>query len=358
MHAHYGIPRYFAHDRYLENIYNARNGVYDPILQTWKPAKLTECGFQLIVMDESVSSSSSTSETTTSIDWNELEQIRNRILPRIEDAVRNAYGNDHPVHQILFWCPTLRLPNTLPSSRTCASSGVHTPRASYVSTAHIDTDVNAYQSLSALIDLIHKNRFPGTVDFDRNYIASQLLLDRGRRFSIVNAWQNIGNKPVNQAPLAFLSSRYCISNPDASNAAGCDTTTRPFFPFSSPDPLQSLWYTFPAIQPKHELLLFAQYDRNAAVPSDLWHCALTNMTNFHHPNPDDFSNTHRHLEPRQSFDVRCLVIFEESVNFVGDDYFDTTVDRLQHRRVPQLDFSASQQFCSKQAEKRRLKKRV
>jgi len=78
---------------------------------------------------------------------------------------------------------------------------------------------------------------------------------------------------------------------------------------------QSRWYVYPEMQ-NDELLVFSQFDRNVQQPSDLWHTSLVDV------GVENVDND------RESFDIRCLVVFDEIVPPV--------YDRLGpfHRREP------------------------
>ena len=305
--AHYGLEsRYFGRDRATEPILNAREGLMqldddDTSVVRTEPS-LTNCGFQLV----------ETSSPSNMIDWNDLKSIRESYLPVVREALASSYGD--AIRRIYFWCPTIRRQDFKATPRD--QSDKTTPLASYVATAHIDTDVNAYSSVEDLVQVVESSRFPGT-----KVPVSQTVreLQEGRRFAIVNAWRNIGanGAPIRRAPLAFMPMRY--------------TQPSQAFPDGTPDFAKSRWYTFPEMA-TNEILLFAQYDRDAAFPSDLWHCALTKIG----------------LEDsllRESFDVRCLVLFDEQVP--------KERDRLARRKLSKMNFRESQTFCSEQAERRR-----
>merc|ERR1719491_565753 len=107
------------------------------------------------------------------------------------------------------------------------------------------------------------------------------------------------------------------------------------FPQDAPDPIRSLWYTYPSMT-KDECLLFLQYDRLQSQPSDLWHCALS---------PNEFNSDPGSGMPRRSFDIRALVVFEEKVP--GE------LDRFRtHRPRPILSLEDSGCFCDDQAASR------
>ena len=128
-----------------------------------------------------------------------------------------------------------------------------------------------------------------------------------RRFAVVNAWRNIDPRsPVCRAPLAVMATRY----KDGETSV---------VPEASPCTARSRWYVFPEMK-ADEVLLFMQYDRSADAPSDVWHCALPQMT--------EGSDVDQ-LPPRRSFEVRCLVIFDEQVPSDRDRFSGTAVPRVK-----------------------------
>jgi hypothetical protein len=85
-----------------------------------------------------------------------------------------------------------------------------------------------------------------------------------------------------------------------------------------------------------EILVFCQYDRLATQPSDLWHCAIS-VEDGRAQNNDANSNIDfkRVKAPRESFDIRILVVLEEIVH--------NDKDRFHPERVrPVLSFEDSQ----------------
>ena len=297
--AHYGVLHgqqnsYFAQDRAVERIYNARQ-ILDP------PASVPDCGFALLALQSL--------QQPPTVNWRDLHSIQANYLPQLREAILSVYEQDDVVTHVIFWCPTVRTDSTHTMTRLC---GDETPRAGYVATAHIDTDVNAYKSVDQLVNVIKKNCFPGAM-----FNATEIIeaIKEGRRFAIVNAWRNIGSAPVRRAPLAFCPMQYVVPNTA--------------FPYGVRDITASHWYTYPDMTPD-ELLLFSQYDRDASHQSDLFHCALV----------DRGTDT----SPRESFDVRCLVVFRTIVPVHRD--------RLARRTPSILNQKQSQTFCGEQAEKR------
>ena len=197
------------------------------------------CGFTLLQQ-----------EKPSDTDWTDLNSIRETYLPRVRDALFSVYGGDDDdssiISDIIFWCPTLRIENATQTPRD-NNAAATTPNAGYVATAHIDTDVNAYQTVQDFVNIIIANQFPGTTTSLK--AKEEELVDalsntgrhRRRRFAIVNAWRNIGHEPIERAPLALLPSRYVKSNTA--------------FPAAEYDSRNSHWYTYPHMTP-NELLLF------------------------------------------------------------------------------------------------------
>lgn len=302
--------KYFDQDRAVEPIYNARE-------LDEQHAFLPDCGFTLLQQQPAAAAA-----TPPRVNWSDLDSIRESYLPTVREALLSVYGAEN-VSDIVFWCPTLRTQDSLQTARDRdGDSNNEVPRASYVSTAHIDTDVNAFESTEQLVRMIAKNVFPGTACPSAEII--KYVDEDRRRFAIVNAWRNIRSAPIQRAPLAFLSTRYAVPNTAFPNAKPSMMGT-------------SKWYTYPDMTP-NELLLFCQYDRDAAHPSDLFHCALILVGTGGGGGGVDAP------PPRESFDVRCLVIFKDVVP--------VDRDRLA-RRVPSiLNHKQSQTFCAEQAEKR------
>ena len=86
-----------------------------------------------------------------------------------------------------------------------------------------------------------------------------------------------------------------------------------------------------------EVLCFTQYDRKSSRPSEIWHCALPEIA-------EDAD-----APPRRSFEVRALVIFDETLP--------RQVDRWRphehNRNRPVLTYGESGEFCDEQACKRK-----
>lgn len=295
--AHYGTSllnnktSYFEKEAKLEPVYNARK--IDHALQTHGFQLLHDRNFNLAVQD-----------------WTDMCSIRDIYLPHLEQTIRSSFNES--IHEIIFWCPSLRTHRREKPDKHLTQH--ETPRSGYVATAHIDTDVNAYESERALVDIVLKNKVEGTYSSSAERIVD-LIMNQGRRFSIVNAWRSIRNSPVATAPLAFMPARYKEANTG--------------FPQGTFDVSSCVWYTFPAMT-KHELLLFSQYDRDASYSSDLWHCALVDQV--------------EKANPRASFDVRCFILFHERVPSYRD--------RLRARFPSRLNRAGSAEFCAEQSRRR------
>lgn len=244
-----------------------------------------------------------------------MSSIRDLYLPYVERKICSVFNES--IEEIIFWCPSLRTGRNGATTTAAHERQGHTttPRSGYVATAHIDTDVNAYESMEALVEIIVKNKVDGMRSSSAGHIVD-LITKQGRRFGIVNAWRNIKEQPVTSAPLAFMPARYKNSN-----------TTG--FPQGEFDENSSVWYTFPNMT-RHELLLFSQYDRDASYASDLWHCALVDRL--------DKQN------PRASFDIRCFLLFRETTP--------SSRDRIGTRLPSGLDREGSTEFCAEQSRKR------
>lgn len=392
----------------METVYNARQGIYHPASQTLRPATLSSCGFTLTSFPSNLT-------TTTDVDvnvstsksqngWNDmhcissiyLKEIRQNLMPKLFPSVdknnnknnKNNNPTDPLIRNILFWHPMLRDENqTIPSNITISSpsqsqtrsTNKTTPKTSIAPVAHIDTDIGAYVDLESMFQLIVKNQIQeekldhhvdqNNDDYDDYYEDMLQALQNGHRFLILNIWRNISSRPITtRSPLALLATHYNEKKDDDSNNTF-------FFPLSKPNMNQSLWYTFPYMNDT-ECLIFQQYDRfipttstpkstststsvdddnnNAQMTtSDIWHCALTNLTLFPEQictTHDSHCHSHSHFneEPRRSFDLRAFVILNEKVPPSNDRFL---LSRNKDRR-PLLSHAESGCFCDEQAEKR------
>ena len=86
---------------------------------------------------------------------------------------------------------------------------------------------------------------------------------------------------------------------------------------------RSRWYVFPRMT-SDEVLLFTQFDRSAEYPGDTWHSALPSVAEQRAAEEP----AEEPLPPRRSFEVRCLVVFEEMVEH-GCDRFSGYLPRLE-----------------------------
>ena len=263
----YGSP-YFSGDNWEPEIpvYNAREGFIkdgkgmEP--QMIIPPNMQECGFTVVKGTPEDRPDSIT-------DWTDREQIGKHYVPIVRKMLTKTYGPD-AVEQIVFWNPTLRNTTSL-----------------FVAPAHIDTDINAYPSCQALMDLIYDRHIP---EAGSTYTKEQWVkaLQNGQRFSYVNIWRNLDATPIQQAPLGLFVPRY---------------TEPTGLPNARPVDAYSRWYCYPKLT-QDEYLLFCQYDRDARQASDLWHGALTQLL-------DDKEEHNNDNIPRRSFDLRCFILFKD-----------------------------------------------
>ena len=75
-------------------------------------------------------------------------------------------------------------------------------------------------------------------------------------------------------------------------------------------------------------MLFKQFDRSVQRTSDIWHTALTHVTEA------------EDAPPRRSFDLRCLVIFHERVAHEADRFSGAAVPRWDDGAPRQRPVSA------------------
>ena len=339
MEHYYGISNYFNVRTSPETIYNARRGVLrrngNNQDQLVKPT-LDSCGFTLI----DLAPSSSQPDT---MDWNNMSHIRNIFLPRARHALLQAYASMPyvKVRDAIFWKPTLR-------------DGPST----HVSPVHMDIDVNAYRTVDEFLDFIWSCRVPEQEQEDSQDATVQRdmwkhALERGARFCITNLWQKVDRVAVQNnnkdAPLALLRTEYdnkdfcevdafglCPSDYEAldrddqddkdsrerwshnhkdQDSASTDDdvlSSWPAFPRAQPSPRFSRWYTFPNVT-SDDLVVFTQYDRDVRTTTDMWHCALTKIVAGGCGSSNNGNGNHRH-----SFDVRCLVLLDETVPLEWD----------------------------------------
>ena len=297
-----------------EPIFNGRLGVHDDRRGRLVPASLAECGFALLKPPRAAQVD----------DWRDGDAVRATYLPKLRQLITDAVEQS-PAHgkvsELIFWHMLVReqgAPYVGPSD--AASSAVS--RGPIAPMAHVDTDVNAYAGhADRLAQLVLANQ---VIETGRAPFAGDLVEQlSGRRFCILNAWRNADNDhPILRAPLALLATRHSeVDGPWGR------------FPEHLPDHTRSRWYAFPRME--SEVLCFTQYDRKLGSPSELWHCALSALEEA----PGS--------PPRRSFEVRALVLLEETLPLQLDRWLP-----LPHNR-PVLSHYESGQFCDEQACKRK-----
>jgi hypothetical protein len=301
----------------MESIYDARKGFWDDddddeAGHLVEPS-LKRCGFILQHAPTKVT------------DFKDLEQIQAWYLPQLRSKVIPEAFPNEKISDIVFWNPMFRGDDQVMSEGNIHESEQEgaLPTASIASMVHIDTDFGAFDGTDEIVRLVANNRFDDT-EQARSFSSEALqdVLASGRRFCIVNLWRNINlHQPVLRAPLAVLSTQYMYA---------CDDSLKRYcFPDAKPNPSTSRWYTFPSMT-TDECLLFLQYDRDIQRPSDLWHCALASIKE-----PG--------AQPRRSFDVRALVVFQDVVPPHRDRF-------AQDRTRPHLTRQESECFCEDQAQ--------
>lgn len=284
-----------------ETIHNARWGVDRT---KGKGPTLEEHGFALFHLPTKVE------------DFSSLLQIRARYLPELECLINDhIFAKDDILHLIL-WNPMLRGENqTVSRSSSHADGPSQSPTSPTAGMVHIDQDVGAH-STESILSLVFNNALLPVETSEREAIRQ--CVEKGHRFAIVNFWRNADFRhPVRRQPLAVLHTKYNSGE----NA--------PYFPEAQPDGDNYKWYMFPEMT-ADEVLVFKQYDRDGAQPSDVWHCALKSFGGA--------------LDPeRQSFDVRAFVVFSNVLSSVDQDRFRPT------RVRPVLDWETSCKFCHQQS---------
>jgi len=335
-----GLRPYFAPPEIkTESIYDARHdGVYDDATKTWKPPSLNSCGFELFPLREDLPEKSDGTATLVA-DWRDMAQIRNCYLPvltrRLVDALeKQAQSRDtkrpRKVTDIVYWHPMLRGEQFHTMTRQTLDTDL-TPTAAIAGVAHVDIDFGAYNgNAQEIVELVRKNwiahvqltdtknpsadgmTFVSPATSSEKFPVDRLVLkiDSGKRFAVVNAWKNVGIEPITRAPLALMATQYDrVDNLE---------TTKPYccFPNTIPNPVCSRWYVFPSMK-VDEVLLFYQYDRDVTQPSDVWHCALPDITDT-----QDYAPLHQQESTalRKSFDLRTLILFEEVVDHDKDRF--------------------------------------
>uniref|UniRef100_A0A6U9W4J5 Uncharacterized protein n=1 Tax=Pseudo-nitzschia australis TaxID=44445 RepID=A0A6U9W4J5_9STRA len=321
---------------------------------------------------------------TDVMDWRNIQEIEEVYIQELEKILPSLFSSKIDMH--CFWNPMLRGENlelSLPrfqldndEKRRKESPNVddlgdkHSvsiSTANVASAVHIDTDVGAYESLNEFLAIVETNQVAcqrglGETLFDRKRYQTAISKDR-KRFAVVNFWRNTNRGiPVRNRPLAILSTRYKDDNNgninintnisySEKNPTG-HISEISAFPNFRPDMERSKWYTFPNMT-NDELLVFYQYDRSVTQPSDLWHCAISIDDSRDHekgvcPNIDSFSKNARGSSPvrvhspRESFDIRALIVFDEIIP--------PDKDRFHSERLrPVLSLEESGCFCDEQA---------
>ena len=97
-------------------------------------------------------------------DWESLEQIRDRYIPELREAMLKALGNDRErVSQLIFWNPMLRGEEWGPADLvTDESRGGATAQSNIASMAHLDTDILLFGVLLLLRSVIAPLHPPGS----------------------------------------------------------------------------------------------------------------------------------------------------------------------------------------------------
>ena len=255
-----------------------------------------------------------------------------------------------------FWNPQLRGETHELSPLQKEENSI--PTANVASVVHIDTDVGAYESLDDFLAIVEKNVVKKTerhssTTFDRKRCENEILQNR-KRFAVVNFWRSTNREvPITSSPLAILSTRYerkpdnAVTSKESSTSTYTELASSAFsgFPGLRPDMKESKWYSFPNMT-GDEILVFYQYDRLVTQPSDLWHCAISvDKECVERKESLSKLDSKGDTAPRESFDIRVLVVFDEVV--------DESKDRFHPNRVrPVISFEESGCFCDEQAEKR------
>ncbi len=380
-----------GHQFVTEPIYNARELLTkskfksDHDLEEQRRHMLQQYGMTLIQLKSESESEPSSSSKSKVMDWRNVTQIQNVYLSELEEHILPTLFPSK-ILMSCFWNPMLRGENHTMSERYTVKNDQQSglvSTSSIASMVHIDTDVGAYESLHDFLSLIENNRIDqGTCasrdenenendqdcgdTFDMEGYAKAIM--DGKRFLIMNFWRSTNHDvPVTSSPLAILSTRYGDADADieveqdaiatgGSNASSTHTTNgsscRPLlaFPNVRPNMEQSRWYVFPNMT-NDEVLTFYQYDRLVTQPSDLWHCAVSLDNNNDTSMVDTSawvqlpSSTSPLSPPRESFDIRALVVLDEDVPL--------EMDRFHAGRLrPLLSLEESGCFCDEQALKR------
>jgi len=307
-----GNPGPFDEDNYMnhprEPIYDARQGVIKKTSSgdiERSPPRLAQDGFTLFQAPTKVTN------------FNDLPQIKSVYIPELQQTIENDVFPGQELSHVVFWNPMFRGEQQKVSNAERDMTSPNSPTSPTAGMVHIDQDLGAH-STDSILGLIQNNRL--LEEDGKEFPKIEEAIDNGHRFAILNFWRNAGSEPIRRQPLAVLSPHY---------------STGTYFPNDKPDPESSFWYTFPEMTPD-EVLVFKQYDRDGSFLSDIWHCALKSVVDESAP-------------PRESFDIRALVVFPEKVESNKDRFSE---DRLQ----PVLDLEQSGEFCDEQAEKRSSQK--
>lgn len=342
---HYNITDYFgrsfdaegvASHRRQEYVFDARKGILidgdedSPDGKkgiSMRPASFDDCGFQLFHAPTKVRN------------FCDMDDIRQQYVKELKESlIPRALGfvDGDGIESITLWHPVVR-----------GEDGSLEPRSDerpsmgpVASRAHIDTDVGAY-GLEGVCNLVDKNRVdavdvpsatddPGrSTSASKTSITDELMAacEGCRRVILLNLWRPM--VPVKSSPLGILATRYDPAIP----------LQRAVFPLAAPDTSStSRWYIFSDMQPD-ECLVFKQYDRRLDKISDLWHCALPDLSEAH---PSDVAlagwSTN---QPRKSFDIKAMIVLKERVP--------SHLDRSNVARPPQLTLEESGEFCNSQA---------
>ncbi|KAL3801368.1 hypothetical protein HJC23_006978 [Cyclotella cryptica] len=304
VHAHYQQAAYFT-DRGEQQFHDARilQSQYDD-----EREMLADNGLAII-----------NSPPPNPVDWTDVDDIQISYLPLLGKIVSGIFP---AVMGCCFWNPMIRGEHyEISRDRTEKK----TPTANIASMVHIDTDVGAFD-IRDFLEIVDKNKVQSTALQTSSHsfreMAQDAILNKTKRFVILNFWRNIGLEPVSTAPLAILSTRY-------------DNHSKWLaFPDASPND-KSQWYIFPNVT-RDDVIVFYQYDRNVMQISDLFHCAISPS---------------KHVgvgEGRRSFDIRALIILDEVVPKELDRY-------TESRTRPVLTLEESGCFCDDQSEKRKTR---
>ena len=278
-----------------EPIFDGRLGVYDDndVLQQ---ASLGSCGFTLRPSPTSVTN------------WSSLEQISHLYLPELRQTILDAFAYDcdgaRGITDMVFWNPMLRGEGWVPDEHTPGTEA--TACGPIAGMAHLDTDMNFFGGRTdELVRMVERNRVESLIEGQppsgaplkgRGRALADAVGSGRRRFAVVNAWRSIDQQePVRRAPLAVLATKYKTGEEKRA------------VPEASPCMDRSKWYVFPHMR-SDEVLLFTQYDRSVEQPSDVWHCALPGVSEGNE------------APPRRSFELRCLVVFEEELPYECDRF--------------------------------------